>query len=67
MSSTSIVNSINAILHRQPEAHVEALDKQAEVAPHVQDDFDIPEEDMKSIDPRDQDENQASVLSYLQR
>jgi len=29
------------------------------VAPHIQDDFDIPEEDMKSLDPRDQEENQA--------
>ncbi len=29
------------------------------MAPHIQDDFDIPEEDMKSLDPRDQEENQA--------
>ncbi|KAL3142797.1 hypothetical protein ABBQ38_003096 [Trebouxia sp. C0009 RCD-2024] len=45
----------------QPEAHVEALDKQSEVAPHVQDDFDIPEEDMKDLDPRDQQENQDKL------
>lgn len=49
----------------QPEAHVEALDKQSEVAPHVQDDFDIPEEDMKSLDPRDQDENQEKLKRRL--
>ena len=29
------------------------------MVPHVQDDFDIPEEDLKSLDPRDQEENQA--------
>lgn len=46
---------------RQPEAHVEALDKQSEVAPHVQDDFDIPEEDLKDLDPRDQQENQVQL------
>ena len=47
---------------RQPEAHVEAFDKQSEVAPHVQDDFDIPEEDLKELDPRDQQENQVHTL-----
>ena len=49
------------LCYRQPEAHVEALDKQSEVAPHVQDDFDIPEEDLKELDPRDQQENQVRV------
>ena len=46
---------------RQPEAHVEALGKQSEVAPHVQDDFDIPEEALKELDPRDQQENQVHM------
>lgn len=50
---------------RQPEAHVEALDKQSEVAPHVQDDFDIPEEDLKEMDPRHQEENQVQVQHAL--
>ena len=31
------------------------------MAPHVQDDFDIPEEDLKELDPRDQQENQVQM------
>lgn len=50
---------------RQPDAHIEALDKQAEVAPHVQDDFDIAEEDLKTLEPRHQDENQVLHLCKL--
>ena len=47
--------------YRQPEAHLEDFDKQSEMAPHVQDDFDIPEEDLKELDPRDQQENQVHI------
>ena len=54
-------NTCYLVNFRQPEAHVEAFDKQSEVAPHVQDDFDIPEEDMKDLDPRDQQENQVRL------
>lgn len=53
--------TVTNIYCRQPEAHVEAFDKQSEVAPHVQDDFDIPEEDLKELDPRDQQENQVHI------
>ena len=57
--------TVTNIYCRQPEAHVEAFDKQSEVAPHVQDDFDIPEEDLKELDPRDQQENQVYIHAVL--
>ena len=41
---------------RQPEEVIEAGDKQAEVAPEVQDDFDIPEGDLVEIQLQDQEE-----------
>ncbi|KAK9830125.1 hypothetical protein WJX72_009902 [[Myrmecia] bisecta] len=41
----------------QPETDIAATDQQAEVAPHVQDDFDVKEGELQEIDAAEQEEN----------
>lgn len=49
----------------QPEEVIEAGDKQAEVAPEVQDDFDIPESDLVEIELKDREEVKVSNISHV--
>lgn len=49
----------------QPEEVIEAGDKQAEVAPEVQDDFDIPENDLVEIELKDREEVKVSNISHI--
>ncbi len=45
------------------EQHGEVLVLTLQVAPQVQDDFDLPEEGLQEVDPRNREENQVGVRS----
>ena len=38
-----------------------------QVAPHVQDDFDLPEEGLQEVDPRNREENQVGAHAQQER
>ena len=42
---------------RTPDAEVAAVDRMAEVAPHVQDDFDLAEGQLAEVELQDREEN----------
>ena len=45
---------------RTPEEETAQLDAQAEIAPHIQDDFDIAEDTLQTLDVKDNPEFQVS-------
>lgn len=48
---------------RTPEAESAAVDKMAEVAPHIQDDFDMQDGALQELDVADRPENQVQDMS----
>ena len=46
---------------RTPEEETAQLDAQAEIAPHIQDDFDIAEDTLQTLDVKDNPEFQVST------
>ncbi|KAK9828309.1 hypothetical protein WJX74_008288 [Apatococcus lobatus] len=61
LSDTSLKQGQKLMMMGQPEEVIEAGDKQAEVAPEVQDDFDIPESDMVEVELKDREEVKAKL------
>ena len=48
---------------RTPEEETAQLDAQAEIAPHIQDDFDIAEDTLQALDVKDNPEFQVSTCN----
>ena len=48
---------------RTPEEETAQLDAQAEIAPHIQDDFDIAEDALQTLDVKDNPEFQVSTVA----
>ena len=59
----SVIPGAERVAERsKPEEHIEATDTAGEVAPHVQDDFDMDDSELKNLDIKDQPENQVCMF-----
>ena len=58
------LTSLDSHRGRTPDAEMVALDKMAEVASDVQDDFDLQEGQMAEVELQDRDENLVGDLRY---